>query len=455
MKVPSILSAIVSVLAAAGITSVSASQDVTALTSQAGALTAAKAAAKWMPYYFQSFEFPGAWSQGLVQWHESGVYWNILINYRQLTGDTTYDNFINSNMILASHADQGDFLDSANGIDGKWNDDIGWWALAAITGAETYGKDTKIYDPQGQLQGATWFAVADKTWNHMLEQWDETHCKGGIYWSRNRQSTVERERIYKSAISNAEAIHLAARMYKITKIENYKTWADKIYAWMKNTLIMTDYTVYDGVYAAEDGTCQVEQLVWTYHPAELIAGLVTFYQATGTQSYLDEAKNLYKAIQQNFVNPSTGGFWDPTCVQNGGISKCKDPSGYMWPLYHALAVLYRETNDAGIYNFMGKTAQPWLQQCGADWNCIRTLNPAPTSYAFPNGTNPRDQFEIMEIVNAFLFMDGAVQVSAVPTPGNNGGGSKSSATMVFERMIPTVVLGALGVAVGLVGVLVF
>ncbi|KAJ3329617.1 hydrolase 76 protein [Blyttiomyces sp. JEL0837] len=411
--------------------------------SKADVSASAKAASQWLNYHYFSYEFPGAWGQTVVQWHESGMFYNTYMDYRKYSGDKTWDTFVNSQMVAATFGNTGDFLRGGNEYSGKWNDDIAWWGLA---GAETYGTTAVIQDPEGMNigpTGATWFSLADKTWNHMLEQWDETICGGGIYWSRNRDSTVVREKFYKSTISNAEAVSLAARMFALSGNQTYKVWGDKIYGWMKTKLIMTDYSVLDGVIADDPNDClsisKMDPTPWTYHTGEIISGLVNFYTATKDPFYLNEAQNHFAYIMQTFINPQTGAFYDPTCYQNGGNTLCKSPSGYTWPLYRAVGFLYRATTDnqlkKDIVDAMTATANEVFQHCDSKWNCIRTFTGNDIGkYMFENGTNPRDQIEVMEILNSFMAINGfqTVNVGAqVTTLPNAGNGQKSDGVSVI------------------------
>ena len=40
-------------------------------------LSSMKKAAAYLPYYFTSPGQDGAWDQGVIQWHESGEYWEV------------------------------------------------------------------------------------------------------------------------------------------------------------------------------------------------------------------------------------------------------------------------------------------------------------------------------------------------------------------------------------------
>ncbi|KAI9362964.1 glycosyl hydrolase family 76-domain-containing protein [Zopfochytrium polystomum] len=426
------------------------------LSSPAAVGQAAAAGIKWLTYYYSSPTNDGAWDQQIIQWHESGQFWNTILFYRTFAGsnDSSLDNLVNSQLLLATYRDQGDFLDEGGGAAsvylGRWNDDIAWWALTAITAAEIWGPSSNILDPSGQTQGGrSWVYVADKTFNHMLEQWDSI-CNGGIYWSRNRNDANPARKYYKSSITNAEAIDLAARLYAVTKNETYKVWSDRIYDWMKTTVISaSDYSVADGVMA--DGSCALTPTPWTYHSGELIYGLLSLYATTKNQTYMSEASKHVSYTLSKFVNPSTGAIWDPSCDYNGGNTYCKSPSGYAWPLYRAFGRYYVQGSDndlrTKILSAMRATANENFKNCDSTWNCIRTLNPGetersvidethllisksvPSQYTFPNGTNPRDQIETMEIINALSEMTGYKPLTTVqptsPTP------SKSAAQSVL------------------------
>ncbi|KAJ3329618.1 hydrolase 76 protein [Blyttiomyces sp. JEL0837] len=409
---------------------------------------AAKSASQWLNHYYISYDFPGAWESTIVQWHESGLFYNTYMDYRKYSGDKSWDTFVSGQMVAATYGNTGDFLTGGNEYSGKWNDDIGWWGLAAITGAETYGTAAVIQDPEGMNvgpTGATWFALADKTWNHMLEQWDETICGGGIYWSRDRNSKVNREKYYKSTISNAEAINLASRMFALTGNQTYKIWGDKIYGWMKTKLIMNDYSVLDGIIADDPNDCtsisKMDPRPFTYHSGELISGLINFYTSTKDVTYLNEAQNHFAYVMNTFINPQTGALYDPTCNQNGGNTLCKSPSGYAWPLYRAIGFLYRATQDPQlqkhIVDVMTATANGVFQHCDSQWNCIRTFTGSDIGpYMFENGTNPRDQIEAMEIFNSLMAINGfeTVKTGAQVTPDSNNNQKSDAVGLIFGRV---------------------
>ncbi|KAJ3087308.1 hypothetical protein HK100_008402, partial [Physocladia obscura] len=84
-----------------------------------------------------------------------------------------------------------------------------------------------------------------------------------------------------------------------------------------------------------------------------------------------------------------------------------------------LANLYQSTtSDAvkdSVSTIMYASATNNFMNCDLNWYCIRDLT-AGTNYALLNGTNPRDQFETVSILNALAVMAGA---SASPNVEKN------------------------------------
>ncbi|KAJ3094022.1 hydrolase 76 protein, partial [Phlyctochytrium planicorne] len=387
---------------------------------------AAKLGSQWLGYHYQSWN-DGAWDQNIIQWHESGMYWQTYLQYRRYFADPQYDNFIASQLIIATFYDLGDFLDTNRGAEatfqGKWNDDIAWWGLAAIAGAEVYGPDAKI-NPNGANgeKGSNWLSVANKTLFNMMEQYDTTTCGGGIYWSRDRRS---KSKNYKSSISNGQAILLAAKLYQFTKNKAYVDIADNIYKWMKQYVMMDDYLIIDGIDALRQGSdtsCgDTTYNPWSYQHGVLIPAMATFYNVTGDESYLTEAHKHFESSVKWFVNKNNV-IHEFICEEHPE-AKCKDPNGFTWALFRGYAALYTITPDnkikERIASIIEATAADNANQCPGsdnDWNCIRQLNPVPPQYTFDNGTNPRDQIETMEILTALAIVRGNEPKSSAEVP---------------------------------------
>ncbi len=107
-----------------------------------------------------------------------------LMDYRQISGDPFHDARVSTSFGLAAFGKSGDLLGGSQRslqekLLGKWNDDLIWWALSILTGAEVYGKDAVM------IGSVPFLDVAIKTWGEIVEpgQWDEATCRGGFFWS--------------------------------------------------------------------------------------------------------------------------------------------------------------------------------------------------------------------------------------------------------------------------------
>ncbi|KAJ3091005.1 hydrolase 76 protein [Physocladia obscura] len=402
------------------------------VTNQAAVVAAAKAALPNLQmFYANNNEGVGAWIESysanrpFVQWHESGIHWGFYYEYYAYTGDNTYNDFVDTNMQLAIGSNNG-FLDAISSLTGRWNDDIGWWALSVVTMAEA--TPGGIVDPDNIVSGdnPTYLTVANNTYWQMFEDWDTTACKGGIYWSRDRTSSAANDANYKSTITNAQHIELGARLFALTGDEIYITNANLVYAWLQSSgLIQSDYTISDGLDAT---TCELSPYQYSYHSGELVAGLSILYNATGQESYLTEAHNHWAHIMVSFTNYSV--LMDPM----GGT---EDPTGFLWAVYKGIAYLHKYTTDANvkteIETVMAASAAKNFEHCNSNWYCIRNF-PADTNHTMSNGTNVRDQFETVSILNSLASITGASwtttssQSTSSSSSGSSSGSSSSSSS---------------------------
>ncbi|KAJ3077227.1 hydrolase 76 protein [Podochytrium sp. JEL0797] len=422
------------------------------VTSASAVTKAATAAMPFLKQFYTSPQQDGSWDQTIVQWHESAIYWDQFYHYASYSGDSSYNSFVDGQLLLGTVG--GDFLDgnsSILGISGRWNDDIGWWALATTTAAEHFGVSAIIDPSQAGNNNPTYFGTANMTYHEMLDQWDTTQCGGGIYWSRNRQSTVVNQLYYKSTISNAEHMDMGARMYALTGDKSYLTWFNTIYAWLKSSgIIAADYTVWDGL---DTRGCVLSKDQYSYHSAELISAMAVMYNATQQQSYLTEAHAHFAHVQKFFTN-AQGVLYDPQCVAAGA---CKSPTGFLWALYRALGTLHGVTTDAavktGIETVLRASATANFKTCQVNWNCVNVL-PAGTQYTLANGTNPRAQIETVALLNALAVVNG---VSVEKGVSQSGAGVGASATVTTKSGVGrSRVVGWLGgvVAVAVAGLMV-
>ncbi|KAJ3079242.1 hydrolase 76 protein, partial [Rhizoclosmatium hyalinum] len=392
------------------------------VTDKGAVLAAAKAAMGPLQQYFvdPNIEGKGSWKENpdgrwVVQWHESGMYQDLFYQYALASGDGSNNGFATNNMYAsAASGNGGDFMGGFSpneSQDGRWNDDIAWWALSSISGAEATGN-------------ADLRAFASTTFDQVWMSWDDK-CGGGIYWSRNRQPGSKNPYL-KSAITNVQMIDLGARLGHADK-------AMQIWNWMKSAGLVIEngggYVILDRVFTNDCGA--VSNDVFSYHAGEAMAGLSLMGQ-------VDEAIKVFNGLKANFVGGD--GILGPNCDVLG----CnKNPSGYNWPVFKGLGYLYRATSDSSVKNSIASilkaTAASTLSHCNTNnWDCMRNLGAgAGFTLISPDGKNVRDQFEAVSLLTAIIIVNGGggfgpsvpkpvVSTSAVVVNATNAVPSRSS-----------------------------
>ncbi|KAJ3353553.1 hydrolase 76 protein [Entophlyctis luteolus] len=347
-------------------------------TSNSAVIAAVKAAMPMLKlFYGNNNEQVGAWIESYpgghscVQWHESGIYWGLFYAYYSYTGDSQYNDFVDGQMQLAVGTDDG-FLDATTALTGRWNDDIGWWALSVMTAAET--TPTGILAPSNILAGynPTYFSIVNTTYYQMWEDWDSA-CNGGIYWARDRSSSSSNTKYYKSSITNAQHIELSARLYALTGNSVYLNNAKQ----------------------------------FSYHSGELMAGLSILYKTTKDTSFLNEAHKHWARVYSYFTENSV--LYDPGVTES--------PSGYLWGVYKGIADLYSVTTDSSVQS-----------------QIVQLTRFEGTDHTLSNGTNVRDQFETVAILNSLAIITGATVVThtqAVASPSTSTTSSGSNNTLIY------------------------
>ncbi|KAJ3100123.1 hydrolase 76 protein [Phlyctochytrium bullatum] len=448
------------------------------LTSKDAVDAAIRKGMRWLNYYYLP-DGRGAWNDDIVQWHESAIYFDTYMRYRKYFGDSAYDDFVNSEMIASTNGDIGNFIREAGseGVEvkgwGRWNDDVGWWGLTAMTGAEIWGPSALV-DPSGPKPGRPWLEIANRTLYMMTEHLDDA-CGSGIYWSRWRSAPDSDKRRLKSSITNVEAMELAARIHAVRPDPALQRLSDDLYLWMKGGLFGDNYTVFDGVFADDAGvkdlTCgRINVIQWSYQWGPLLSALSTWYTNTKNRTYLDEAHKFYDTFAATFLDAK--GAYDTT-EWGCRLASCKTPTGFAWPVLKGLAYLYAVSDDekrkTSMRNAVAGHAQGVVEKCrDPEWNCVGTIA-LNTKYSYrSNGTNPRDQFELIESLLSLSVILGStpkqeIQTGAVTTrtrtvateptgaSGGGGGGGNNAATGRGVGIV--VVAGAvLAVAALLVGI---
>ncbi|CAA9959933.1 hypothetical protein CFE70_003374 [Pyrenophora teres f. teres 0-1] len=228
----------------------------------------------------------------------------------------------------------------ANGWKNKFYDDEGWWAMAWIAS----------YDLTNDVK---YLNTAKDLFEDMTGGWN-TPCKGGIWWSKDRDAIA--------AISNelflSVAAHLANRHHGKEK-DDYANWAQMEWDWFKASgVIDSNNLVNDGI---DPATCKNDgKTTFTYNQGVVLAGLSELSRAKGDGTFLDEA---YKLVQA-----STTRLSDPSGILTEPVKGILDPvsSQFKGAYVRGLSTLYQTRPVQSVQDFFLRNANAARSQNKVD-----------------------------------------------------------------------------------------
>ncbi|KAL2916780.1 hypothetical protein HK105_203559 [Polyrhizophydium stewartii] len=360
------------------------------------------------------------------------------MEYARITKDGQFVPVVTNALSNVSYAPAGvgSFLGPSTSIAstllGRWNDDIMWYALGSLTGAELFGNSALM--PRSSK--ITYLQSAVNTYNEVMQQYDLSTCGGGIFWSRDRTNPKTKD--YKSTITNAQAIILAARLAIATGNKTYLTQADTIYSWLKDRQIITaNYHVSDGLSIVG---CAIDIRQYSYNAGMLIGGMAWMYKATGDAKYITEAGKLLDTALTTFGTSSifidlcegaSGACTSGTDSSNAPASNQVPPKGTM---IRGMTYLYMFTPDAAqkakLKTYIDASFAGMLNTCTDDLGCSAVWTPG----AAPANGNFHHQLVAIELANAVAqvyLAESATGTIVNPTTdakqGSSGSGSGNAA----------------------------
>ena len=231
-------------------------------------------------YWSASGSYFNAGNQGNTTFN----YWpqahglDILVDAYMRTSGSTYTDYMSQWYTGVQTANGNTFI-------GQYYDDMGWNALAMLRTWDVTKDDR-------------WKTAVETVWTDIQTGWNTTEG-GGIAWQKQ-------ELYYKNTPANGPACILAARLYERFSNPSDLAWAQKIYNWEKSTLVDpgTGF-VYDGINGNNNGQLNTTYR-FTYNQGLFIGAALEMYNATGQQSYLNDA-----------LLTANNAITDPTLISNG------------------------------------------------------------------------------------------------------------------------------------------
>lgn len=186
----------------------------------------------------------------------------------------------------------------------------GYFAFANLDGSG--GSGTKYVDDDS-LTGVAYLAAYDVTtgatqtsylnaakvcakWLMNSGQWDGTFG-GGFWWST--------EKTVKPTQSNAIALQLFLRLYKITGQTEYHDWAVQINTWLNTKML----NITNGLYIWQiEANGTVDSYNFTYDNAIMVEADLLYVDAMGDNTYLNKAQALGSAMIKTLYDPNHNVF---------------------------------------------------------------------------------------------------------------------------------------------------
>ena len=240
-------------------------------------------------------------------WWEAGAMFGTLVDYWAYTDDDTYVN-LTYQALQHQVGDDDDFMPTNQTLT-EGNDDQGFWALAAMTAAETNFKNPNTTS----AGGPQWLAIVQAVFNEYVWRWEaaNTTCGGGLRW---QIFTFNNGYTYKNTISNGCFFNIASRLARYTGNESYAEWATTIYDWIEGVgFIDENYNVYDGASCAGTTNCtEIDEAQWTYNAGIFMHGAAVMYNHTnGSDVWGERVNGLVKRTSNYFFNNSI--IQEPPC----------------------------------------------------------------------------------------------------------------------------------------------
>ncbi|OBT97648.2 hydrolase 76 protein [Pseudogymnoascus verrucosus] len=233
-------------------------------------------------------------------WWECGAMFGSLIDYWLYTGDSAHNDLVTQGMQFQV-GPNNDFM-PPNQTKTLGNDDQCFWALAAISAAESNFPNPPKDKPQ-------WLALAQAVFNTQAQRWDKSTCGGGLKW---QIYTFNNGYTYKNTISNGCYFNLGARLALYTRNDTYADWATAAWNWMSEVgLIDEEYAVFDG--SDELKHCaSINRVQWSYNVGILLNGAAAMYNYTGgTDTWRRHTSGLLKTTSSTFFRDKV--MFEPAC----------------------------------------------------------------------------------------------------------------------------------------------
>ncbi len=180
----------------------------------------------------------------------------------------------------------------------------------------------ELYRSYRLLGDERYLRTAEGLFDYVTGGWNEE--QGGLYWKESDCTIM-------TTCTNAPTIMMAIRLYDETGDWKYLDWAEKIYGWVKNTLLADDGVFWDHI----DENGRIERTKWTYNTGMMISAAAGLYDSIGEAAYLEDAMYFAESAYGHFASQGN----DPATI------RYPDTPWFNLLLLQGFADLSAETGD--------------------------------------------------------------------------------------------------------------
>ncbi|KAI1332156.1 glycosyl hydrolase family 76-domain-containing protein [Xylariaceae sp. FL0255] len=354
-------------LSATGLASLTVNLDDTDSIKQAAKLVAKDLIAT----YYNGTTIPGLLTpQTSYYWWTGGALWTALLDYRDRTGDTQFNNTTAQGLLWQVGANY-DFA-PANWTSQAGNDDQSIWALAALAAVET------DFDYETASTGGVGFSgIASRVWEEQSAESRRVptgtagNCSGALRWAT---SPVNAGYNYVNSDSNLAYLDVGAQLGLVHGTLNdteYQQLQDTFTRLQSIGLIDDNYNVFDSA-RTSDNCSSISRLQWSLAAGLALEGTSAMYNLTAYIYNTSLADATWKPIVTGLLSRTTDLFFNDgvavevACESN---NKCTtNMSFYKFYLLRGLAstMFYAPFTADTVLPILKSTAAAAVETCGSD-----------------------------------------------------------------------------------------
>ncbi|KAI0889312.1 glycoside hydrolase family 76 protein [Annulohypoxylon maeteangense] len=351
---------------------------------------------------------------GDYYWWTGGALWSSLLDYRNRSGDTKYDQDISQGLIF--QIGPNDNYMPLNWTSSMGNDDQAIWGLAAV-GAEGIG-----FQEPGQ-DNPQWLTLAKNVFENLHSddrRVDDGDCDGALRWqifpSNNGYN-------YIAANANIFYFNIAAQLARITGNKTYEDAAKDAYDLLEDIGFISDkYDVYDG--APAQNCKSLNKGPFSINAAMLLQGSAFMYNHTnGNDDWKKRVDGLVSRTLEVFF--PNGVAVETACELKNLCTT--DMLFYKSFLHRGLGstIQLAPYTSAKVLPVLKSSAKSAAAQCTGG-SSGRLCGFHWSSGQFDNKTGPAQQMGVLSALTSILPAQGSVAGNTTTTGSGSSGTSQGT-----------------------------